>query len=71
MQTFIIALVLGLVATLGIYPIAIPFLHKIKFGQVQREENTLETHKKKAGTPTMGGIAFLFSISFFSFRGCL
>ena len=59
MQTFIIALVLGLVATLGIYPIAIPFLHKIKFGQSIRTDGP-QSHLKKTGTPTMGGLVFVF-----------
>lgn len=58
MEILIWALVLGLVITLGIYPIAIPFLHKIKFGQSIREEGP-ESHKKKTGTPTMGGIVFV------------
>ena len=35
-------------------PKVIPFLHKMKFGQVEREEG-LESHKSKNGTPTMGG----------------
>lgn len=39
-------------------PSLIDFLHKIKFGQTEREEG-LESHKKKNGTPTMGGIAFI------------
>lgn len=39
---------------------AIPLLHKLKFGQVEREEG-LESHKKKTGTPTMGGAVFIVS----------
>ena len=39
-------------------PKVIPFLHKMKFGQVEREEG-LESHKKKGGTPTMGGVVFV------------
>ena len=58
MEIFIGALVLGLIITLGIYPFAIPFLHKIKFGQSIREEGP-QSHKKKTGTPTMGGIVFV------------
>ena len=46
MEIFIWALALGLIITLGIYPVAIPFLHKIKFGQSIREEGP-ESHKKK------------------------
>ena len=43
-------------------PIIIPFLHKLKFGQFVREEGP-ESHLKKAGTPTMGGLIFLLSVA--------
>ncbi|MCR5675815.1 MAG: phospho-N-acetylmuramoyl-pentapeptide-transferase [Lachnospiraceae bacterium] len=36
----------------------VPFLHRIRFDQTEREEG-LESHKKKTGTPTMGGFIFL------------
>lgn len=36
----------------------IPLLHKLKFGQSEREEGP-RSHQKKAGTPTMGGIIFI------------
>lgn len=42
-------------------PIVIPFLHKLKFGQFVREEGP-QSHLKKAGTPTMGGLIFLLSL---------
>ncbi len=48
--SFIIAVVLG--------PRIIDFLRRVKAGQTEREEG-LESHKKKAGTPTMGGVIFL------------
>lgn len=41
-------------------PRFIPFLTKLKFGQVQREEGP-ESHKVKGGTPTMGGVVFIIS----------
>lgn len=41
-------------------PILIPILHKLKFGQSIREEGP-ESHQKKAGTATMGGIIFIIS----------
>lgn len=56
---YIIALVGSLLVTLLAMPLLIPFLHKIKFGQVEREEG-LASHKAKGGTPTMGGIVFVF-----------
>ena len=40
-------------------PIVIPFLKKLKFGQFVRDDGP-ETHLKKSGTPTMGGLIFLF-----------
>lgn len=49
---------ISLLLTLGVMPILIPYLHKIKFGQIQREEG-LASHKKKGGTPTMGGVIFV------------
>lgn len=42
-------------------PILIPFLKKLKFGQTEREEGP-ESHLKKNGTPTMGGLVILASI---------
>ena len=50
---FFITLILG--------PGLISFLHKLKFGQFIREEGP-ESHLKKSGTPTMGGILFLVGI---------
>lgn len=46
----------GVVAILG--PVAIPLLHRLKFGQVVREEGPA-AHKAKTGTPTMGGLLML------------
>lgn len=39
----------------------IPFLHKLKFGQEIREEGP-SWHKKKSGTPTMGGFIFIIAM---------
>ena len=38
----------------------IPFLRKLKVGQTERKE--LESHQKKMGTPTMGGIIILAAV---------
>ena len=51
---------IGFVIVLLVMPKVIPFLHKMKFGQVEREEG-LESHKKKGGTPTMGGVVFVLA----------
>lgn len=42
-------------------PIIIPFLKKLKFGQFVRDDGP-ESHLKKSGTPTMGGLIILISI---------
>ncbi|HBE77623.1 MAG TPA: phospho-N-acetylmuramoyl-pentapeptide-transferase [Firmicutes bacterium] len=51
--SFIIALVFG--------PFTIKMLHRFKFGQSIRSDGP-QSHLKKAGTPTMGGILILFSL---------
>ena len=48
----------ALIIMLVVMPGFIRYLHKIKFGQTEREEG-LQSHKVKNGTPTMGGIAFI------------
>ena len=50
--SFAISVILG--------PIIIPFLRKLKMGQTERVEG-VQSHLKKAGTPTMGGIIFLIA----------
>lgn len=42
-------------------PVVIPFLRKLKIGQTIRDDGP-ETHLKKAGTPTMGGLMILTAI---------
>ena len=46
-------------AILGVF--ILPALRRMKFGQSIREEGP-ESHQKKAGTPTMGGLIFIGSI---------
>ena len=48
----------AITAVLG--PVIIPFLRKLKIGNTEREE--LESHQKKNGTPTMGGIMILIAV---------
>ena len=43
-------------------PVVIPFLRKLKMGQTEREEG-VQSHLKKAGTPTMGGVMILTSVT--------
>lgn len=51
---FILSVVMG--------PVVIPLLRKLKMGQTEREEG-VQSHLKKAGTPTMGGVIILSSIA--------
>ena len=50
--SFAISLVLG--------PVVIPFLRRLKMGQTERELG-VQSHLKKNGTPTMGGVIFLIA----------
>ena len=50
---------LGIAVFLG--PIVIPVLHRLKFGQEIREIGP-SWHKKKSGTPTMGGFIFILPV---------
>lgn len=43
-------------------PVVIPILRKLKMGQTERAEG-VQSHLKKAGTPTMGGVIILASIA--------
>ncbi len=43
-------------------PILIPFLRRLKVGQTERDEGP-KSHLKKSGTPTMGGIVILLSVT--------
>lgn len=51
--------------------VLIPLLRRLKFGQIEREEGP-QSHKVKAGTPTMGGFIFLVPVvilgTYFSFK---
>lgn len=51
--SFAISVILG--------PIVIPFLRRLKMGQTERVEG-VQSHLKKAGTPTMGGVIILGSV---------
>lgn len=51
-SSFVISIILG--------PIVIPMLTKLKFGQNIRKEGP-QSHLRKAGTPTIGGLIFIIS----------
>lgn len=51
--SFVLSVVMG--------PVVIPILRKLKMGQTERVDG-VQSHLKKAGTPTMGGVIILASI---------
>ena len=61
-MNFNLSILMPVVISFGISvilcPIIIPFLRKLKFGQYVRDDGP-ESHLKKAGTPTMGGLVIL------------
>ncbi|WP_174733837.1 phospho-N-acetylmuramoyl-pentapeptide-transferase [Mesobacillus harenae] len=61
-QVIFFTIILGFLITVLLSPIFIPFLRRLKFGQSIREEGP-QSHQKKSGTPTMGGIMILISVT--------
>ena len=57
----ILAALIAFALTAVICPFLIPFLIRLKVGQTERKEG-VQAHLKKAGTPTMGGIAILIAV---------
>ncbi|MGG4546684.1 phospho-N-acetylmuramoyl-pentapeptide-transferase [Rossellomorea marisflavi] len=60
-QVILYTIIAAFIITAVLAPIFIPFLRRLKFGQSIRDEGP-QSHQKKTGTPTMGGIVFLLSI---------
>lgn len=57
----LITIAVAFLIAVALSPIFIPFLRRLKFGQSIREEGP-QSHQKKSGTPTMGGIVIFLSI---------
>ncbi|NFG23339.1 phospho-N-acetylmuramoyl-pentapeptide-transferase [Clostridium botulinum] len=60
--TVLSALLMGFAFSMVLGPIFIPMLHKLKFGQNIRKDGP-QSHLKKSGTPTMGGLIFFISVT--------
>lgn len=60
-----IPLLLSFVISVIAGPLIIPFLKRLKVGQTVREDGP-KAHLKKSGTPTMGGILILISMTIIS-----
>lgn len=57
----IILLFVAFGVSVCVAPVMIPWLHRLKFGQQILEDGPV-WHKKKQGTPTMGGLIFILGI---------
>ncbi len=60
-NTFVVSSVLSFLIAAVLGPVLIPVLHRLKFGQEIREIGP-SWHKKKSGTPTMGGFIFIIPV---------
>lgn len=60
-NVYVMAVILSFFMSALLGPIVIPFLRWLKCGQTVRDDGP-QTHLKKSGTPTMGGILILFSV---------
>jgi phospho-N-acetylmuramoyl-pentapeptide-transferase len=58
----VLPIVIAFAISVVLCPIIIPFLKKLKFGQFVRDDGP-ESHLKKSGTPTMGGLIILLSLT--------
>lgn len=58
----IYAILIAFFLNVVISPVVIPFLKRLKFGQNIRDDGP-SSHLKKSGTPTMGGVIILVSIT--------
>lgn len=57
----IVPVLISFALSLLMGPVVIPFLRKLKMGQTERVEG-VQSHLKKGGTPTMGGVIILGSV---------
>lgn len=69
-MTAFLSLCTAFILTVVMSPWFIPLLHKMKFGQEVRDDGP-QSHLKKQGTPTMGGVIFLSAIIIASVIGML
>ena len=60
-STILLSVIISFAISVALGPLVIPFLRRLKVGQTVREEGP-ESHLKKNGTPTMGGILILVSV---------
>ncbi|MGI6010548.1 MAG: phospho-N-acetylmuramoyl-pentapeptide-transferase [Ruminococcus sp.] len=56
----VIPVIISFLISVVLSPFIIPFLRRLKVGQTERVDG-VQSHLKKAGTPTMGGLIFLIA----------
>ncbi|MGI6576180.1 MAG: phospho-N-acetylmuramoyl-pentapeptide-transferase [bacterium] len=56
------AALIAFIISIGVSPVAIIYLRRLKFGQQIRVQGP-SSHKLKAGTPTMGGLIIIFALT--------
>ena len=56
----VIPVIISFAISVVLAPFIIPFLRRLKVGQTERVDG-VQSHLKKAGTPTMGGLIFLIA----------
>ena len=59
--TMILPILISFAISAALGPVVIPLLRKLKFGQTERDDGP-QSHLKKPGTPTMGGLMVLAGI---------
>lgn len=64
----LIILLITVVISIGLTAIVIPFMKKKQFQQFQREEGP-QSHMKKQGTPSMGGVGIMLALALGSIIG--
>lgn len=57
----VLALLIAFAISVILSPFVIPFLRKLKVGNTERTDG-VQSHLKKSGTPTMGGLIILISV---------
>lgn len=60
--TIIMSVAIAFSISVVLGPVIIPFLKRLKVGQTERDDGP-ESHLKKSGTPTMGGILILIGVA--------
>lgn len=69
-RVLIITIIVSFLIAVLLSPIIIPILRRFKFGQFIRDEGP-QSHQKKSGTPTMGGVIIIAAFVVATIAVCL